>query len=235
MAIFLGPSLVYVKPRIPVTLSSTDYARRRFDYSFIKSPVFLAFQAGNTLQGMGYFIPGIYLPMYSRSLGTNDNTTTATISLLNAISVFGCIFVGFLVDRVNVTVVLFILAVGSFISVFLVWGFSSNAPVLLAFCGMYGFFAGPYTTTYTGVVKEIQRQFPDADGGLIMGLLVMGRGIGSVSAGPISERLLQLANKMPNANVTSGYGSSYEPLIIFTGICVAFGGVGFGAKRLGWM
>jgi predicted MFS family arabinose efflux permease len=233
MAVSLGSLLVFIKPRVPVTISSTEQSTRRFDFKFALSPAFLALQAGNTLQGMGYFIPGIYLPSYAQALGMDKATTTATVSLLNVMGVFGCIAVGLLVDRFHVTTVLWLLSAGSLLSVIFLWGFSSNAQTLLCFSALYGFFAGPFTTTYTGVVKETRKQVPGAEHGLIMGMLCIGRGIGSIAAGPISERLLKHGGS--NSGFGSGYDSQYESLILFTGICVALGGISFGAKRLGWM
>lgn len=160
----------------------------------------------------------------------NKASTTATVSLLNVTGVLGCIVVGLLIDRVHVTTVLWILAVGSLLSVFCLWGFASNAQTLLCFSALYGFFAAPFTTTYTGVVREVRSNDNSAETGLIMGLLAVGRGIGSVVAGPISERLLSF--KASDRGV-AGYEGHYENLILFTGICVALGGVSFGAKKLG--
>lgn len=223
--------LLFIKPRIPVTLSSTRPERRSFDYAFVLSPAFLTLQAGNIFQGLGYFIPGIYLPSYAHSLGMSGAVSTATIVLLNTTGVFGCIIVGLLIDRLHVTTVLLILALGSLISVIILWGLSTNAPLLLMFSAVYGFFAGPFTTTYTGVVQEVRKQVPNAETGLIMGLLSAGRGIGSVVSGPLSQAFLNGGHSKATINV--GYDTAYWSLIIFTGVTVALGGFGFIARKLG--
>lgn len=213
-------------------MSSTEANRRRFDYRFALSPAFIAFQIGNVFQGLGYFIPGIYLPTYAQEQGMGDTAATATIVLLNVMGVFGSICVGILIDRLHVTTVLLVFAVGSAISVLVLWGLSASQPLLLIFCAVYGFFAGPYTTTWTGVVRDVRKQAPGAETGLIMGLLCVGRGIGSVASGPLSEALL--SGKHAIGHGLTGYGSSYMSLIVFTGINVALGGFAFGVRRLGW-
>lgn len=233
VALCLGPMLLFIKPRLPVTLSSGDARRRSFDYRFVLSPAFLALQAGNIFQGLGYFIPGIYLPSYAHGLGMSDAVSTATIALLNTTGVFGCIFVGVLIDRLHVTTVLLILALGSVISVFVLWGMSANVPLLLTFSAVYGFFAGPFTTTYTGVVREVRKQVPNAETGLVIGLLSAGRGIGSVVSGPLSQALLSGSRSKAIINV--GYDTGYWSVITFTGVSVALGSFGFGARRLGWL
>ena len=102
-------------------------------------------------------------------------STTATVSLLNVMGVLGCIMVGLVIDRVHVTTVLLVMALGSLLSVFCLWGFANNAQILLCFSALYGFFAGPFTTTYTGVVREVRSHDNSAETGLIMGLLAVGR------------------------------------------------------------
>ncbi|KAF2100280.1 MFS general substrate transporter [Rhizodiscina lignyota] len=232
--VFLAPMMLLVKPRIPLTLSSSETTMRRFDWRFVLTPAFIIFQIQNIFQGMGYFIPGIYLPSYAHSLGMSKSATTATIALLNSMGVFGCISAGLLIDRLHVATVQVVFALGSALSVFFLWGFSVSVPLLLVFSAAYGFFAFPYTTMYTGVMKEVRRQCPGAEFGLLMGLLSAGRGIGSVVSGPLSEALLKRMDAADDA--TTGYDSDYVNLIIFTGTCVALGGCfGFGAKRIGWL
>lgn len=79
----------------------------------------------------------------------------------------------------------------------------------------------------------MQQQAPGAETGLIMGLLCVGRGIGSVVSGPLSEALLR--NAGDGKDLKTGYDSGCENLIIFTGINVTLGGFGFGARKMGWL
>jgi len=163
----------------------------------------------------------------------SPGATTATIALVNASTVFGCLFVGTLVDRLHVTTVTLIAAGGSAFAVFVLWGLSLDTPLLLIFCIVYGFFAGSYTTSYTGMIREVRSKDSGAEVGLVLGLLVAGRGIGSVASGPLSEALLK--DRLWKGEAALGYGSGYGALIVFTGICVALSGSSWGAKAMGWM
>jgi hypothetical protein len=72
-----------------------------------------------------------------------------------------------------------------------------------------------------------------ADPSMVFAFLAMGRGIGNVVSGPLSEALVQA---MPwKGQAFGGYGSGYGGLIAFTGASAAFGGGSYLWKRLGWL
>jgi MFS family permease len=111
---------------------------------------------------------------------------------------------------------------GSAISVFLLWGLSSSStalPLLITFALTYGFFAGGFTATYAGIVRELRQISPPgaADLGSIFGLLSAGRGVGNVVCGPVSELLLGNRGELVDMSKFA-YGTSFSPLVIFTGV-----------------
>ena len=222
-----GPFLYFVKPRIP---NSAVTLTRRFDFHFVFSRSFIFLELGNILQGLGYFVPSIYLPMYARSLGMENAAVTAPVALLNAGSVFGCILVGMMVDRLHVTNVIILSTLGTTFAVFVLWGLSISSPLLYIFATLYGFFAGSFSTTWTGVMQEVKKHDNTAESNLVMGLLVAGRGIGSVVCGPMSEAFLK--GNPWKGDAALGYGTGFGALIVFTGVTTALGGMGFGAKKL---
>ncbi|KDN45117.1 hypothetical protein RSAG8_05032, partial [Rhizoctonia solani AG-8 WAC10335] len=59
-AILLTASLPFVKGRLPP--SSLIIPQQHSDWSFLRNPEFLILFAGNFLQGLGNFVPGIWLP-----------------------------------------------------------------------------------------------------------------------------------------------------------------------------
>lgn len=138
------------------------------------------------------------------------------VSIVNTASVPGVVFLSALCDRINVTTVIFVSAMGSAVAVFLLWGFSVNLPILVVFSILYGFFAGGFTSTYAGTVQEVRRISTESDLGSIIGLLGFGRGIGNVICGPLAESLLN--GETLNNKASFAYGSEYGPLIIFTGV-----------------
>jgi len=153
------------------------------------------------------------------------------VSLLNTASIPGVVLLSALCDRTNVTNVILISALGSTLSIFLLWGFSSSLPLLAVFAILYGFFAGGFTSTYAGTVQELRRISTGADLGSIFGLLSAGRGVGNIICGPISEGLL--SGRGEEQSVPSfAYRSPYGSLIIFTGITAALTLTPWVTKRL---
>ena len=222
--------LRFVKPRVPFSASSHS---RRLNFRFLRSQTFWILELGTIAQGLGYFIPGIYLPTYARSAGLSPVAGTVLVALANAASVLGTILLGTCIDRFHVTTVILISTIGATLSVFFLWGFSITLPGLCIFSLVYGLFAGGYSTTNTGVVKVFRDQDHSADSGLILGSLGAGRGIGNVIAGPISAALI--ASDPLRGKAELGYGTGYGILILFTGIATALGGISFLWRRVGWM
>jgi hypothetical protein len=58
-AVLLTSVLPFVKGRLP---PSSVIIPRRTDWSFLRNPQFLVLFMGNFLQGLGNFVPGIWLP-----------------------------------------------------------------------------------------------------------------------------------------------------------------------------
>lgn len=187
-------------------------------------------QLGNIIQGFGYFLPTTYLPSYSTSVAGLSNTTgTLLLALFNATSVVGGIVIGSLCDRFAVTNVMLLSSVGSALSVFLFWGLSTSTSssypraaigLLTLFSITYGFFAGGFSSTWSGVLTQIKRERPSLETGLVFGLLAGGRGIGNVISGPLSTALIE---KGSVGGSDTGYGTEYGALILFTGITAFLG------------
>jgi MFS family permease len=219
---------MFLKPRLPVSQAAHH---RAFNLSFLTNKAFWLLQLGNILEGFGYFVPSIYLPTIAKSLGASNSVSALTLILINIATVFGCVVMGWIVDRWHITTCILISTVGSTLSVFLIWGFSSQLSLLLVFCFMYGLFAGCFTTTYPGVMKAVSQSHRTADSTMVFAVLVAGRGIGNVACGPVSEVLIRAGE----VGGTGIYGSAYGPLVIFTGVSAALGGVSCFGRRLGWI
>lgn len=65
---------------------------------------------------------------------------------------------------------------------------------------------------------------------MVFAILVAGRGIGNVACGPLSEVLIR-AGEIGDKGL---YASEYGPLVLFTGISAALGGVSCFGRTLGW-
>ncbi|KAH7018636.1 putative MFS monocarboxylate transporter [Macrophomina phaseolina] len=227
--------LLFAKPRLPVARSQ-HAPRRNPSFRFVLTRRFLFYQLGNTLQGLGYFIPSIYLPSYARSLGLNAAAATTPLALVNLGAFIGSIAAGALCDSFDVSFVVAGLSVGAAAASFLLWGLSGRVAVGLVyvFAVAYGLSAGSFASTWPGVIKDVAKGGEVVlETGPAFGLLGAGRGIGSIASGPLSEALLRVGSS--NKNAAFGYGTEYGSLIIFTGVAMLLGGTSFGARRLGLM
>lgn len=225
-------ALPFMKPRIPISPSASA---RRLDLSFLTQTTFWMLQTGNIIQSFGYFLPTTFLPSYStRTVGLSQNTGTMLVSLFNATSIVGGIALGALCDRFSVTNIMLLSSVGSALSVVLFWGLASSAgsdssqtaiALLTVFSITYGFFAGGFSSTWSGVITQIKRDSaPSLDTGLVFGLLAGGRGIGNVISGPLSTVLIQSGSLGESGlKGNTGFESQYGTLILFTGITAFFG------------
>ncbi|KAJ5604634.1 hypothetical protein N7510_009788 [Penicillium lagena] len=225
-------ALPFMKPRIPVSPSASA---RPLDLGFLKLTTFWMLQAGNVIQSFGYFLPSTYLPSYSTTtVGLSQTTGTLLVSLFNATSVAGGIAVGMLCDRFPVTNIMLLSSVGSALSVILFWGLAGSEDpgssqtamgLLITFSICYGFFAGGFSSTWSGVITQIKRDSSSSlETGLVFGLLAGGRGIGNVISGPLSTALIQKGSLTAgHGHSGTGFGTEYGTLILFTGITAFFG------------
>ncbi|KAL2201003.1 major facilitator superfamily domain-containing protein [Corynascus similis CBS 632.67] len=250
-----APLSWYVRPRLPVAQASRA---RPFSLRFVVERPFLFYQAFNVVEAVGFFLPGIYLPSYARAvLGASTLPSVVATMLVNVASWAGCVAMGWLIDRLEVTHCFLVSSIGAALGTLLLWGTSVNLPVLYLFCIAYGLFAGSYTSAWPGIMKEVtagtaSRSRSSEDGGavanstsngsehgkladpsMVFAFLAMGRGIGNVISGPLSEALVE---GMPwQGKAFGGYGSGYGGLIAFTGATAFLGGGSFLWKRLGWL
>ena len=118
VVILSAPLLYYVKPRIPLSVSSRP---RRLDMSFLRTSTFWTLQTGNIMESLGFFIPNIWLPTYARSIGLSSLAGTITVILFNTTSILSQVLLGSLIDRLHVTDVVLISSIGAALSVFLLY------------------------------------------------------------------------------------------------------------------
>ncbi|PYH45144.1 putative MFS monocarboxylate transporter [Aspergillus saccharolyticus JOP 1030-1] len=241
-------ALPFIKPRVPPAASTSP---QPLDLAFLKLFTFWTLELGNIIQSFGYFLPSAYLPSYSTTAaGLSETTGTILIALFNATSIVGGIVLGAMCDRFAVPNIMLLSSVGSGLSVLLFWGLSSTATntnlppedsqthtalaLLTIFSITYGFFAGGFSSTWSGVLTQIKREVPALETGLVFGLLAGGRGVGSVISGPLSEKLMQKGSVVGVAGeVSTGYATDYGAVILFTGVTALFGGWGWIWTRIG--
>ncbi|KAJ4144391.1 hypothetical protein LMH87_003275 [Akanthomyces muscarius] len=244
------PLVYFMKPRLPPAAARVSPLK----LGFVFSRTFALYQVTNIVEALGYFLPGIYLPSYARvTLGAGPFPSALTLLVLNVATVVGCVAMGWLTDRLHVTTCILVSTAGTAVGTFLLWGLGQNLATLYAFCALYGMFAGAYTSTWPGIMRQVTTAPPErgddgssssgssSSGGggrvfdpiMVCGFLALGRGIGNVVSGPLSEALI--ANMPWKGDAAAGYGSGYGTLIAFTGTTAVVGGGSYLFRRVGWM
>ena len=81
------------------------------------------------------------------------------------------------------------------------------------------------------MMKAVKRNEQSNDSMMVFAMLAAGRGIGNVVCGPMSEALIRVGD----VGGKGLYASEYGPLVLFTGVSAALGGVSYFGRVLGWM
>ncbi|KAF5681239.1 monocarboxylate transporter [Fusarium heterosporum] len=226
---------IFLVPVHPSKLTPRNEKPPRIPWTFLKHRGIYIYFIAVMIQSAGYCLPQTYLPTFARDFsGQSQAISTLLLTLHNIPGIFSCFFFGWLTDnkhhQFSAASTTCLSAFASSASVFLLWGFSTKGSpaVILVFAIFFGFFAGGYSATWGGIVKELESEAEEhgetIDSSLSYGLLNGARGIGFVSGGLVSIPLLDSGEAVWGGRF--GYGTKYGPLMVFTGISVAFGGLG---------
>lgn len=223
---------IFLIPTHPSRLSAPTERPRQIPWSFLKHQTIYIYSVAIILQSAGYGIPQTYLNTYAREV-THLSQTSATLllTLFNAPGIIACSSFGYLSSNkrfsLPATTVICISALSSALSALLFWGLTSQGSMglLVLFSTTFGFFAGGYSATWGSILSFLESEAAShneaIDSGMLYGLLNGARGIGYVSGGLAGVPLLK-AGTLGSSGL--GYGTSYGPLIVFTGLSTAFGG-----------
>ncbi|KAJ7646749.1 MFS general substrate transporter [Roridomyces roridus] len=225
-AVLIIPAFPYMKPRLPVSKSTT----RSLEFnSFMRSPVFWILFAANLIQGLPTYIPVLYMPTFAADLGLSDNTGSLSLALVNGASVFGLVLLGWLSDRFDLRIAMLVSSLGSSLAVLLLWGFSSGEPLFLVFSFVYGVIGPSWSALWPRFIASIVGDDPHMSS-IVLTVFIGGRGVGNVASGPVASAILRnwpLTGKAAFAYGLKGYG----PLVLFTGLTLLLSAAGVGYKR----
>ena len=226
---------IWLVPTHPSRLRDAERRRRRVPYSFLKHTKFYVYAAAIMLQSCGYGIPQSYLNTYAHeAMHLSESSATLMLTLFNTPGIIACMGFGFLTDNkwfpLSAATTTAISAVTSAGAAFLFWGLTSTnggMALLILFSITYGFFASGYSSTWGGMINELESQASSwneaIDTGLVYGLLNGARGIGYVVGGVVSVSLLK--DTATTSMHQFGYQTGYGGLIILTGLSTFFGGL----------
>src|SRR4051812_26776204 len=74
----------------------------------LKSPMFLLLALANILQALGHFIPPLYLPSFAHDLSLSSVRSTSLVSVLNGSTVFGRLLSGYMSDKIDLSIPMFL-------------------------------------------------------------------------------------------------------------------------------
>ncbi|KAE9398983.1 MFS general substrate transporter [Gymnopus androsaceus JB14] len=226
--VFSIPCLPFLKPRLPVA-QVVDV--RAINTRFLTYSPFWILFAANILQGLGSFLPSLYLPTFASDLKLGTTSGTLALAFINGASVPGLVFLGWLSDLLDVRWSILLSSLGSALSVFFLWGFTESLAPLLTFACVYGFLAQSWSALWPRFVATADGDDP-RQASTLMGIFVAGRGIGNVLSAPIASGLLH-PWYLTNKSHAAAYGfEGYGPLIMFTGLTLLVSSLGTGYRVL---
>ncbi|KAK8017105.1 major facilitator superfamily domain-containing protein [Apiospora rasikravindrae] len=224
---------IYMIPTHPSKLVAHTTRARKIPWSFLRHRSIYFYSIAIIFQSSGYGIPQTYLSTYARDIILLSQASgTLMLALFNAPGIIASSFFGWLSDNERITLsaqtVSAIPPITCAIATFLFWGLTTEGGIglLVVFSMTFGFFSGGYSATWGGMLKQLEREAAEqneaVDPGMLYGLLNGVRGIGYASGGFAGVGLLNAGKIL--ASPRFGYGTSYGPIILFTGITSLLGG-----------
>ncbi|KAI5477335.1 hypothetical protein MNV49_006477 [Pseudohyphozyma bogoriensis] len=217
-------SLYYIRPRVPPPPAGTAAARqaRKVNFSFMKRSTLWAFSGAIMFSSLGNFIPSVWLPTYALDVSLTENDGTLLVSVMNAASVVGLLFLGWLSDKVPIRYVITLSCGGSALSCLFLWGFGKTLQPLVVFCIVFGALGLGFSAVWSKLISIIAKDDPLLPS-VIFPIFAFSRGIANVSSGPVSEALLK-TNSFKGA--MGGYGvGNYGALLLYSGLTMLLGSV----------
>ncbi|KAF7313006.1 hypothetical protein MKEN_00985500 [Mycena kentingensis (nom. inval.)] len=236
----LLPVLPFLKGRLPQNRTRVQGPTPRGVANWSRNRGFWLFLTINTLHGLAYFVPIIYLPTFASSLNISSSNSAMALALLNGASIVGRLSLGFLSDKFNPWMLALTTLLITSAATFVLWGVLSHSLAgLLAFGIVYGSVAGGWSCLWTGFVRPLAHDDATASTTLF-GYFLLSRGIGSIVSTPISAHLYSAAshNGTTTRNGHTGFDVSdgrFKNMILYVGTIFAgaaiFAAVGWGMEE----
>ncbi|WOO79885.1 MFS transporter asaE [Vanrija pseudolonga] len=218
-------AVVFIKRRIPLPPREAGvrrHARRKMDFRWMRARAPAVAFTFMMITSLSSFIPMLWLPSFAATVNATRPGGAAILSILNAVTVPGLMITGHISDRVPVRWILPLWCSVAAAGCLLLWGFGTSSGPLVAFSIVWGMSGASVAGTYGKMVTIMADGDPMVPG-LALPLLIALRGVGNLTSGPISTKLLQYG---PFKGAAGAYGATtYGPLLIFVSACTFLGGV----------
>ncbi|KAK6414376.1 hypothetical protein LTR95_017742, partial [Oleoguttula sp. CCFEE 5521] len=216
-----GPGLFLIRSRdvprkllVPTkALTSLRPIVRSLQFQLIAFAVFV--------QGLGFFIPRIYINSYSSDLGLSQSLGAFLLALISLSQVCGQIGQGWVSDRLDVRIPMAVSTLLCGLAALLLWGPAKTVWPLMFLALIWGLLSASYSVLYSRMCtflvgkEDIDR---DSVVMLMYGIFSFERGISGAMAGPISSWLIGSSEQTIDL---AAYGlGKYAGIVWFTGICM---------------
>ncbi|KAM3508001.1 hypothetical protein MY11210_006923 [Beauveria gryllotalpidicola] len=169
----------------------------------------------------GIYIPINYLPVQALDAGMDPSLVQYLLSILNAASLFGRLFAGFMGDKIGRYNMFIAVCTLTGVWVLALWIPSSSTGGIIAFAILFGFCSGAYVSLIGPLVAQIS---PLKEIGFRTGNVFFVSSIGGLVTNPISGAIL-------------GNDKSWVGVKVFAGVFCLLGTVLVlfsRARRVGW-
>ncbi|KAK7422985.1 hypothetical protein QQX98_001275 [Neonectria punicea] len=187
-----------VRPYHPPHLQTATRAQLLKSFTEIK---FLCTTVGFFFFSYGFFVTINYLPVEAYGVGMDPDLAQYVLPILNAASLFGRLFAGFLSDKIGRFNVFIVVCYMSGAWTLALWLPDTSDAALIAFAVLFGFFWGAYVSLITPLVMQIS---PMAEIGFRTGIVLFVSAIGGLTANPINGAMLESAGGWTGLKVFSG-------------------------------
>lgn len=149
----------------------------------------------------GFFAVVNYLPVQAISAGMNPNLVNYLLPILNAGSLFGRLFSGFLGDKLGRYNIFIFVCYLSGLWVLALWLPDTSNAALVAFSALFGFFSGAYVSLITPLIIQIS---PMAEIGFRTGLVLFLTSLGGLTTNPVNGAILDSPGGWSGLKIFSG-------------------------------
>ncbi|PVG01313.1 MFS general substrate transporter [Serendipita vermifera] len=232
LSALLVPLLPFVRGRLPPSKIQGPLSHRGDgSRAWMKQRKFHFLILINTIQGLGYFVPFVWLPTFASAMNLSPSKASLALAMLNGKKS---------VNHTRYEVLIYVhrcrtfsTLLGTCIATFIIWSVLGHSLAgLIAFGVVYGSFAGGWTSMWTGFVRQIVHEDPMLSTNLLS-YLMLSRGLGNILSTPISTALSSPhAGRRRHERFGFDVGSGrFENVILYAGSCFAAAAV---IASIGW-
>lgn len=208
MTILTAPLITLFKGRLPPAESS---ALSRTNWVFLKRPLFWIYASAILAQGLGFFLPAVFLPSYASALGIPSIRGALLLALMCIAQVLGQFTFGYLSDKTfSVNSLSTVCCAATAMAAFIFWGLAKSMAFLSLFSILHGFFGFGFGTMRVAMGRAVCDDQSTVFA--TYALFVFLQGVGNILVTPLSAALIS----SPPMRERFGVGK-YSGIVILTG------------------